>query len=91
MLTVTTREPLPSPEFMERHYTLSELALQWRTCERTLKTWFADEPDIIRFGREKLTKSKKRAYVSMRIPESVALRVYRKMTGGEIQQPPIGR
>jgi hypothetical protein len=66
---------------MELHFTLGELSEQWHTSERTLRDWFIDEPGVIRFGVANLTKGRKRAYISLRIPESVALRVYRRMTG----------
>ena len=70
-------------DFMERHYTLGELARAWHMSRSTLEAWFAAEPGVIRFGVGKLTKSRKRTYVSLRIPESVARRVYRRRTRGE--------
>jgi len=69
------------PDFLERHYTLSELAKAWHTSVRHIKPWFESEPGIIRWGAGKLTKTRKRTYVSLRIPESVARRVYRRHTG----------
>ncbi len=87
MLTVTAKEQM-RPEFAEKHYTLGELALHWHMSIRTLRDWFIDEPGVIRFGNAKLLKGKQRTYVSLRIPESVAARVYRKMTGKDIQQTP---
>jgi hypothetical protein len=67
------------PEF-ERHYTLAELSAHWRLSVRTLRDWFANEPGVVRYGKDKLTKGKTRTYISVRVPESVARRVYGRMT-----------
>jgi hypothetical protein len=77
------------PIFAEPHYTLRELATHWHMSVRTLRAWFIDEPGVIRFGETKLTKQRKRAYVSLRVPESIAAAVYAKMTGAETR--PTGR
>jgi hypothetical protein len=47
---------------------------------RTLRDAFADEPGLIRYGSAKLSKGKKRTYISIRVPESIAKRVYERMT-----------
>jgi hypothetical protein len=56
------------PEFLERHYTLAELGEAWHMSNRTLRQWFVGEPGVIRFGKD--------TYTSIRVPESVARRVY---------------
>ena len=48
---------------------------------RTLRSWFDDELGVIRYGANKLQKGRQRTHVSLRIPESVARRVYRRRTG----------
>jgi hypothetical protein len=72
------------PDFLERHYTLKELAKAWHTSVSILKPWFENEPGVIKWGAAKLTKTRKRTYLSLRIPESVARRVYRRHTGKDI-------
>lgn len=69
------------PDFMERHYTLAELAKTWHVSRYTLEAWFRNVPGIIRYGTAKLNKGRKRTYVSLRVPESVARRVYKERTG----------
>jgi hypothetical protein len=69
------------PDFLERHYTLSELSKAWHVSRATLYVWFANEPDVIRYGSAKLRKGKTRTHLSLRIPESVARRVYLQRTG----------
>ena len=69
------------PGFLERHYTLAELSKAWHVSRPTLNSWFRDEPGVIRYGPAKLRKGQKRTHVSLRVPESVARRVYRARTG----------
>jgi hypothetical protein len=38
-------------------------------------------PGVIRFGTDKLRKGRQRTNVQLRVPESVAMRVYRARTG----------
>jgi hypothetical protein len=84
------KQPDSDTAIFERHYTLGELGKQWHMSIRTLRDWFIREPGVIKFGSESLRKGKQRAYVSMRVPESVALRVYLRMTGKAVRQTPQG-
>jgi hypothetical protein len=85
VLTATSKEQ--QPEFCEKHYTLAELALHWHMSVRTVREWFLEEPGVIKFGINKLTKTRKRTYISLRIPESVAWKVYHRMSGKHLHQP----
>jgi hypothetical protein len=69
------------PEFLEKHFTLTELSKAWHVGRRILSLWFRDEPGVIRWGPDKLKKGRKRTLVQLRVPESVARRVYRARTG----------
>ena len=72
---------------MEKHYTLAELAEAWHLDIETIRPWFLNEPGVLRQGGSSLLgKGKKRAYVSLRIPESVAKRVYERKTQSRIKQ-----
>lgn len=70
------------PDFLEPHYTLAELAKAWHMGWHTVEAWFADEPGVIRYGATKLKRGRQRTHQSVRVPESVARRVYRARTGG---------
>ena len=70
---------LNRPEFLEAHFTIRQLAQAWKLSYETLRQWFTNEPGVIRI-ENKLRKNR-RGYVSVRIPEHVARRVYRKRTG----------
>jgi len=70
-----------SIDITEKHYTLAELAKLWHVSRTTLEGWFRNEHGVIKYGPQKLKKGRQRTHVSLRVPESVALRVYRAYTG----------
>jgi transcriptional regulator GlxA family with amidase domain len=62
---------------LEKHYSVSELAQLWGLSEKSIRRIFAHEPGVIKWGHD--DSRFKRAYVTLRIPESVIQRVHRKM------------
>lgn len=70
--------PTPTPSVTERHYTVAEIAKLWRLSKTVVYTLFADVAGVIRYNGQR--DSRKRKYVTMRIPESVAARVHAAMT-----------
>jgi hypothetical protein len=62
----------------ERHYTVGELALLWGFGRTTVRNWFQSEPGVLRNGEARLRRGRKNPYTSLRIPESVAQRVYKR-------------
>ena len=63
----------------EQHFTAQDLANLWKLDETTIRRIFQDEPGVFKVGRSN-RRDGKRGYVTLRIPESVALRVYRERT-----------
>ena len=63
----------------ERHYTVRELAKSWHLSDKTIRRIFLHEPGVIVIYKP---KPGKRIFRSLRIPESVANRVYSRITGG---------
>lgn len=59
----------------ERHFTVMELAELWNLSDDTVRRFFKDEPGVICWVRQQEGRRRK---VCLRIPESVALRVYRR-------------
>jgi hypothetical protein len=59
----------------EKHYTVFEVAEIWSVSYNTVKKLFENEPDVLRFGAEETRYGRKR--VSIRIPESVMIRVHK--------------
>lgn len=68
----------------EKHFTPSELAKAWGVSAETVRQIFRDEPDVLRVGsNEPVAPSisrRRRSYVLLRIPESVALRVHKRLS-----------
>ncbi len=66
--------PFDEPDF-EYLFTPQELADLWKFDESTIRRMFIDEPGVLVFGRE-CRRDGRRDYVTLRIPESVARRIY---------------
>jgi hypothetical protein len=62
----------------ERHYSPSELAELWGLSSDTIRRLFEDEPGVVTIGERK--PRRKRRYVTLRIPQSVAARVHRRLS-----------
>ena len=62
---------------IERHYSLEQIGELWGLSTRTVRKMFENEPGIIVFGNT--GSLKKRRYLTLRIPESVLLRVHRRL------------
>ena len=62
----------------ETHYTPEQVAEWWRLDPKSIRRIFRDEEGVLRFGRAVSTR-KKRAYTTIRIPQSVLDRVHRRM------------
>jgi hypothetical protein len=58
---------------LENHYTPKELASRWNVSVDTIREIFKDEPGVIKIKRPQTLH--KRGYTSLRIPESVVMRV----------------
>ena len=61
----------------EKHYSVTELAALWALSEKTIRRMFENEPGVLRWGSEETRF--KRAYTTLRIPETVVLRVHRQL------------
>ncbi len=62
---------------LERHYSTQEAAKIWGVSRQTVTRLFMDEPGVLFIGHGE--RRNKRAYYTMRIPESVLIRVHRKL------------
>lgn len=61
----------------ERHYSVAELGKIWNLSEKTIRRMFENEPGVLQWGHAE--RRSRRAYVTLRIPETVALRVHRRL------------
>jgi transcriptional regulator GlxA family with amidase domain len=61
---------------IERHYTVAEVAILWNLSRDTIRRLFQNEPGVVVLTTA--TRRGKRRYRTLRIPESVLLRVHRQ-------------
>ena len=61
----------------EKHYSVAELANIWKLSQNTVRRIFENEPGVIKWGDSE-TRFKRR-YITLRIPETVVLRVHRQL------------
>jgi hypothetical protein len=75
MATAAKLVPVPREERMyERHYSPAELAELWKLSADTIRRMFESEPGVLVF--ENPVRSSSRRFRTLRIPESIAQRVY---------------
>lgn len=60
----------------ERHFSVEQLVTLWGMSEDFIRRRFRNEPGVVVFANP---QKGKRVYRTLRIPESVAMRVYREM------------
>ncbi len=72
-------EPEPSADdpALERHYSVREVAEFWGLSGNTIRRIFEKEPGVIEWGMAERRFT--RGYKTLRIPESVMLRVHRRL------------
>jgi hypothetical protein len=62
---------------MEHHYSPDELAKLWNLSTDTVRRLFEREPGVLVIEQ---AKTRARRYRTLRIPESIAARVHRRLT-----------
>lgn len=63
----------------EPHFSPQDLAGLWKLDDSTIRRMFMDEPGVLKIGKQ-ARRNGKREYVTLRIPASVAKRVYNRRT-----------
>lgn len=63
---------------LERHYSVPQIASLWGVCTDTVIAAFENEPGVLRFGSAESRRKRKK--ITMRIPESVMIRVHHERT-----------
>ena len=64
--------------FLERHFSVTEIAERWSLSTDAVQKRFENEPGVLVLPGE--GSPHKRRYRTLRIPESVLKRVYRRLT-----------
>jgi hypothetical protein len=66
-------------DFAERHYSVAEISQMWQLSPDSVRKLFEREPGVLAFGGDHTTGHKRR-YTTLRVPESVAARVHRRLS-----------
>jgi hypothetical protein len=69
----------PEPIVIDPHFSPQFYAELWGISASTVVRWFQDQPGVLKLS--KLSKNGKRDRVELRIPFSLAMRVYREHNG----------
>ena len=64
---------------IEPHYSVKDVAEMWKLSDEAIRRLFRTEPGVIKLGADDSYRRRKRDYVTLRIPESVLLRVHEKL------------
>jgi hypothetical protein len=60
---------------LERHYSVAEISKMWALSAKTIRRMFEKEDGVLHWGNPETRR--KRGYQTLRVPESVLLRVHR--------------
>lgn len=69
--------PTSEETALERHYTVKDVAEMWQLDEKMIRRIFCDEPGVVSIGSDE--SRFRRAYRTLRIPQSVLVRVHRRL------------
>jgi hypothetical protein len=73
-LHATGERDTPRTHLGEKHFSVAELSELWNLSRDSIRRLFENEPGVLVFTG---IRTHKRTYKTLRIPENVALRVYR--------------
>jgi len=62
----------------EKHYSPADLAKAWGVNVETIRNVFREEPGVVKIGSK--APIHKRSYLTLRIPQSVAVRVHQRLS-----------
>ena len=74
---MTSESTKKEKQMLEQHYTPVQLAKRWGLSDDAVRRLFRGEEGVIAIDRPE--KMHKRGYATLRIPESVAERVYSRL------------
>jgi hypothetical protein len=69
-------ERIKTTAIFERHFSPRTLSELWGFSEDTIVRWFEDDPAVLKCGCDGARG--KRRKITLRIPESIAMRIYQE-------------
>jgi hypothetical protein len=73
----------PEPISIDQHFSPQFYAELWGVSDSTVIRWFQDEAGVLKLNEP--SKNGKRRRVELRIPYSLAMRVYRERSGSALE------
>jgi hypothetical protein len=73
----------PEPVTIDPHFSPQFLAELWGLSASTVVRWFQDVDGVLKISKP--SKNGKRSRIELRVPLSLAMRVYREHTRSEIE------
>lgn len=73
----------PEPIVIDQHFPPQFYAQLWGISVSTVVRWFQDLPGVLKLNEP--SKNGKRSRVELRIPHSLAMRVYRARSGSALE------
>jgi hypothetical protein len=67
----------PTNPALERHFSIVEIAALWNLSTQTVTKDFLDEPGVLKHANTPTRK--RRTYTTLRVPESVMIRVHTRL------------
>lgn len=76
-------KPLPdASRSTELHYSVEQIAGLWHLSPNAVRSLFQNEPGVLTIGEPRPKFGRQHGYVTLRIPQSVLERVYRRQCVG---------
>jgi hypothetical protein len=76
---------VPDIRMVEPHYTVQQVSKLWHRDEKMVRKIFRNEPAVVSLGSGEWRY--RRAYKTLRIPESIMVRVHPQDEKGELEYP----
>lgn len=68
---------------LERHYKVAEIAKMWGCSTQKVRMLFREEPGVLQSQLRASLRSRKHQNITLCIPESVLVRVHRRLAVGD--------
>jgi len=83
MQTRSTNIRLSEPIILDPHFSPQFYSELWGISAQTVVRWFQDMPGVLQLSKP--SKNGRRTRIELRIPFSLAMRVYGEHTRGEVE------
>ncbi len=79
---IAVKTEIAADAALERHYSVAQIAELWGWSDTKVREVFSDEPGVLQSKLRAPLRAHKREKVTLAIPESILLRVHRRLRIG---------